>query len=35
MCGYGVELEDIKAALSYAAELARERIFPLVPGDGS
>jgi uncharacterized protein (DUF433 family) len=33
MRGYGLELEDIKAALSYAAELARERIVPLVAGD--
>jgi uncharacterized protein (DUF433 family) len=35
MRGYGLEREDIKAALSYAAELARERIILLVPGDGS
>ena len=35
MRGYGLELEDIKAALSYAAELAHERMIPLVPGDGS
>jgi uncharacterized protein (DUF433 family) len=35
MRGYGLEREDIKAALSCAAELAREQSIPLVPGDGS
>jgi uncharacterized protein (DUF433 family) len=34
MYGYGLEREDINAALSYAAELARERIVPLVAGNG-
>ena len=34
MRGYDLEQEDIKAALSYAAELARERIVPLVAGNG-
>jgi len=34
MRGYGLELEDIKAALSYAAELARERIVLLETGAG-
>jgi uncharacterized protein (DUF433 family) len=34
MRGYGLELEDIKAALSYAAELARERIVLLEAGAG-
>ena len=32
MRGYHVEREDIEAAMHYAAELARERIVPLVPG---
>ncbi len=32
MRGYHVEREDIEAAMRYAAELARERIVPLVPG---
>jgi uncharacterized protein (DUF433 family) len=32
MRGYHVEPEDIEAAMRYAAELARERIVPLVPG---
>lgn len=31
MRGYHVEREDIEAAMHYAAELARERIIPLVP----
>jgi len=30
--GYHIESEDIDAAIRYAAELARERIVPLVPG---
>ena len=34
MRGYDLEREDIKAALFYAAELARERIVPLVAGAG-
>jgi len=34
MRGYGLEQEDIKATLSYAAELARERIVPLGAGAG-
>ena len=33
--GYGLDREDINASLAYASELARERIIPLVPGDGS
>jgi uncharacterized protein (DUF433 family) len=33
--GYGLDRDDINASLAYAAELARERIIPLVPGDGS
>ena len=32
MRGYHVEREDIDAAMHYAAELARERIVPLVTG---
>ena len=32
MRGYHVERQDIEAAMRYAAELARERIIPLVPG---
>jgi uncharacterized protein (DUF433 family) len=32
MQGYRVEREDIEAAIHYAAELARERIVPFVPG---
>jgi uncharacterized protein (DUF433 family) len=32
MRGYHLEREDIEAAIRYAAELARERIVPLVPG---
>ena len=32
MRGYHVEREDIEAAMRYAAELARERIVPFVPG---
>jgi len=32
MRGYHVERADIDAAIHYAAELARERIVPLVPG---
>ena len=32
MRGYHVEREDIEAAIHYAAELARERIVPFVPG---
>jgi uncharacterized protein (DUF433 family) len=32
MRGYHLEREDIEAAMHYAAELARERIVPLVPG---
>ena len=32
MRGYHIEREDIEAAMRYAAELARERIVPLVPG---
>ncbi len=32
MRGYHVEREDIEAAIRYAADLARERIVPLVPG---
>jgi len=31
MRGYHLEREDIEAAMHYAAELARERIVPLVP----
>jgi uncharacterized protein (DUF433 family) len=34
MRGYDLEREDINAALSYAAELARERIVPLPAGNG-
>ncbi len=34
MRGYGLEREDINAALSYAAELARERIVPLAVRNG-
>ena len=34
MRGYDLEREDINAALSYAAELARERIVPLPAGTG-
>ena len=34
MRGYGLDREDIKAALFYAAELARERIVPLGAGAG-
>ena len=34
MRGYGLEREDIEATLSYAAELADERMIPLVLGDG-
>ena len=34
MRGYGLEREDIKAALFYAAELARERIVLLETGAG-
>jgi uncharacterized protein (DUF433 family) len=33
MRGYGLHQNDINAPLAYAAELARERIIPLVPGD--
>ena len=29
--GYHLELEDIQAAIAYAAELARERIIPFTP----
>jgi uncharacterized protein (DUF433 family) len=32
MRGYHVQREDIEASMRYAAELARERIIPLVPG---
>lgn len=32
MRGYHLELEDIKAAMHYAAELARERVVLLVSG---
>ena len=32
MRGYHLERDDIDAAMRYAAELARERIVPLVPG---
>ncbi len=32
MRGYHVEREDIDAAIHYAAEIACERIIPLVPG---
>jgi uncharacterized protein (DUF433 family) len=32
MRGYYLERADIDAAIHYAAELARERIVPLVPG---
>jgi uncharacterized protein (DUF433 family) len=32
MRGYHVQREDIEASMRYAAELARERIVPLVPG---
>jgi uncharacterized protein (DUF433 family) len=35
MRGYGLEREDVKAALFYAAAPAPERIIPLVPGDSS
>lgn len=31
MRGYHLEREDIEVALHYAAELARERVVPLVP----
>jgi len=30
--GYHLEREDIQAAMAYAAELARERIIPFMPG---
>ncbi len=30
--GYHLEREDVQAAIQYAAELARERIVPLLPG---
>ncbi len=30
--GYHVELEDIQAAMAYAAELARETVIPFRPG---
>jgi uncharacterized protein (DUF433 family) len=32
MRGYHIEREDIEAAMHYAAELARERIVPFIPG---
>jgi uncharacterized protein (DUF433 family) len=32
MRGYHVEREDIEAAMHHAAELARERVIPFVPG---
>ena len=32
MRGYHVERADVDAAIRYAAELARERIVPFVPG---
>jgi uncharacterized protein (DUF433 family) len=32
MRGFHVERADIEAAIHYAADLARERIVPLVPG---
>ena len=32
MRGYHLEQEDVRAAMHYAAELARERIVPLAPG---
>ena len=32
MRGYHLEPEDIKAAMHYAAELARERVVPLTSG---
>jgi uncharacterized protein (DUF433 family) len=32
MRGYQIERSDIEAAMHYAAELARERIVPIVPG---
>ena len=32
MRGYHLEREDIQAVIQYAAELARERVIPLVPG---
>jgi uncharacterized protein (DUF433 family) len=33
MRGYGLHEDDINASLAYTAELARERIIPLVPRD--
>jgi uncharacterized protein (DUF433 family) len=33
MRDYGLHRDDIDASLADAAELARERIIPLVPGD--
>ena len=35
MRGYGLDRDNINASLDYATELARKRIIPLVPGDGS
>ena len=32
MRGYHLEREDVQAAMAYAAELARERIIPFMPG---
>ena len=32
MQGYHLQREDIQAAMAYAAELARERIIPFMPG---
>lgn len=31
MRGYHVELEDVQAAMQYAAELARETVIPFTP----
>jgi uncharacterized protein (DUF433 family) len=30
--GYQLELEDVQAAVQYAAELARETVIPFTPG---
>jgi uncharacterized protein (DUF433 family) len=32
MRGYHLEQEDIRAAIAYAAELARETVIPFTPG---
>jgi len=32
MQGYHLQREDVQAAMAYAAELARERIIPFMPG---